>query len=128
MKPQDNHPLKFSSIHISKMDNSIISFHQTTYISKLEELEINASFDGFFLMTNRLAWISSTRLDTIAPASRFSQVTESIFLMDHVKKFKFIIENLKLTATQNVKHRPLDINEEKIVVLSYCCYATNHDS
>ena len=122
-------PLTFSGLHISRNNDGTLSVDQEYYNKKLEELDSPEDYSKFRSMRMRLAWMANTRPDMLLEISQIAQITLERFKQGAQAHWKRLNSAISY-AHNNVAHLKipkLDLGTIRIVGYSDASFANNHD-
>ena len=127
--PDEELPLTFAGIQLSKSPEKTICIDQSFYLRKLEELEKDATFPSFRSMRMKLAWLANSRPDICFAISQIAQVTEKVFNEDKHKAIKLLNSTIRYTVSHptTLKFRRLDLRSLRLIGYSDAAFANNAD-
>ena len=117
---------RFAGVYLEPSENGFI-VHQSSYISRITTLDLDASFDQLQSARSQLTWLVHTRPDICAVANILAQVTKDTFNSKHIKEFNKTVKFLKNTSNQGLRMQKLDRESLHLRVYSDASFANNAD-
>ena len=118
--------IRFAGVYIDHNKDGFL-LHQSSYIDRIEELDLNANFEIIRSARAQLTWLVHTRPDICAAANILAQVTKDTFTQKHIKEFNKLVKYLKKTANIGLRVQKLDQGSLHLRVYADASFANNND-